>query len=113
MSMSPKRPTLTVAQLLDTPEGVDVNVAIEIEPSDGGLLRGRVIEPDSEEPFSRYRRSDLSIEVRWGDETKVVMGTPSGLVVGAPVWVTGVTRADDSIDATLLALLAEVAEVEG
>src|SRR4051812_8060188 len=109
----PKNPPLTLGQLLDTPAGVDVNVAIDIRRVEDGLLAGPLIEPDEDEPFNRYHRSRHEMRVRWTDATKVVMGGRDGLTVGAPVWVTGILRNDDDIDARLLALLGDVAEVDG
>lgn len=113
MSGMPKTPTLTAAQLLDTPAGADVNVAIEIDTSTDGTLAGCLIEPDPDLPFTRYHRTAASVRVRWSDETRIVMGLRDDVEVGAPVWITGVVGDDDTVDATMIALLCAVAEIAG
>jgi hypothetical protein len=109
----PSTPALTAAELLDTPAGAEVNVAIEIDSADDGILNGCLIEPDGTEPFDRYHRTAVAVVVHWREQTKVVMGPRSAVAGGAPVWVTGVIGDDDAIDSSLLALLGEVASVEG
>jgi hypothetical protein len=113
MSGRPNTPALTAAQVLDSPAGVDVNVAVEIDEATDGLLVGRFIDPDEQDPFGRYHRTNVAIKIHWDDATDVVMGSRTDVVAGAPVWVTGVIRDDDAIDARRLALLGNGADVTG
>jgi hypothetical protein len=111
MSGMPKTPALTAAQVLDSPAGVDVNVAVEIDEAADGLLSGHFIDHDEQDPFARYHRTNVAASIHWNDATKVVMGSRADVVAGAAVWVTGVVRDDDAIDAELVALLGGVAVV--
>jgi hypothetical protein len=111
MSGRPNTPALKAAQVLDSPAGVDVNVAVEIGDANANLLTGRFIDHDEQDPFARYQRTNVAVNIHWDDATKVVMGSRADVVAGALVWVTGVIRDDDAIDAKLVALLGGVAVV--
>ncbi|HET8626153.1 MAG TPA: hypothetical protein VFL91_01970 [Thermomicrobiales bacterium] len=105
---------MTLEELRAAPAGATVNVTVEVTalPADG-LLAGVVGEPGAGDPFRAVRRTAHPLRVRWGADTKVVMGKPDDIRPGALLRVRGTLRPEREVAAEGIAIITNVATIEG
>ncbi|HEX5501134.1 MAG TPA: DUF4346 domain-containing protein [Thermomicrobiales bacterium] len=105
---------MTLAELRAAPAGATVNVTVVVTavPADG-LLAGVVGEPGAGDPFRAVRRTAHPLRVRWGADTKVVMGKPDDIRPGALLRVRGTLHPAGEVAAEGIAIITRVATIEG
>ena len=82
--MPPIAPPLTWAELQAREPGATVDVALAVgELPAADVIGGALLEPDEAEPFGVYRRTAQRMQVRWTTATRIVMGGPEDVRVGA------------------------------
>jgi hypothetical protein len=113
MGGMPKQPPLASDELFDTPAGAEIDVVVAFERVEANTAEARLLDPDSDEPFTRFTSTPDTITIGWDDDTKVVMGASTQLVAGAIVWVHGTLVDSGGLNAALFALMDDVATVAG
>ena len=103
---------LTGEQLGATAIGDPVNVAVAVTDQTERQCTGTLAEPQEENPFQSFRRTTQTLTVRWGDETRIAMGTASDIAPGALVRVRGTLGPDCVVDAAGIAIITAVATIE-
>jgi hypothetical protein len=111
-SMAAITPPMTPAELATATLGMAVNVALTItsQPT-SNLLQGELLQPDDAEPFSAFRRTRQSVQVRWSPTTQFAMGEAADLQVGALVRARGALGEGRLIEAERLVILTSVARI--
>jgi len=99
-------------QLAAASEGDKLDVLLEATQSSDGRLSGMLVEPSEKSPFDSFRRTDRQLDVRWSDETPIVMGEAAEIVSGGILRVGGVLRAQMLIEASVIVVLSKVATIE-
>jgi hypothetical protein len=89
--------------------GERVNVAVELDATTGGVLRGRFLQPAGENAF---RRTDRPVEVRWAPGQGVLMGSSGDIRPGAVLQVAGRVGASGRVEARQLVVLTGYVEVQ-
>jgi len=105
-------PAMNQEQLAAASEGDKVDVVLEATQSSNGRLSGMLAEPNEKSPFDSFRRTDRQLDVRWSDETPIVMGEAAEIVSGGILRVGGVLRAQMLIEASVIVVLSKVATIE-
>lgn len=103
---------LTWEQFGATAVGEPVNVAVSVTEQTKRRFAGTLAEPREENPFQSFRHTAHPLAVRWGDETRIAMGTAGDIAPGAPVRVRGVPGSDRVVDAAGIAIITAVATIE-
>lgn len=110
--MPPIAPPMTWEELQGAAPGAAVNVVLAVADLPApDLLAGTFMEADEAEPFSVYRRTPNQLRIRWTPATRIAMGRPADLEVGALVRVRGELGADKLTDARQIAILTHVARI--
>lgn len=106
-------PPLTWAELQARAPGAVVDVALAVSDLPGAeLLGGEYLEPDAAEPFGVFRRTPERIQVRWTGETRIAMGGPEDVRVGALLRAHGTLgEGRQVVDAERLVILTRVGRV--
>jgi tetrahydromethanopterin S-methyltransferase subunit A len=107
-------PPMTAAELAAATPGMAANVALAIRSLPlPDLLDGELLQPDEAEPFSAYRRTRQSVQIRWSPTTQFAMGGAADLQVGALVRARGMLGDGRLIEAERLVILTHVARIVG
>lgn len=105
--------SLTWEQLGATAIGDPVNVAVSVtEQQSEHVFAGTLAEPREENPFQSFRRTAHVLQVRWGPETRIAMGTASDIAPGALVRMRGVLGSDRVVEAAGIAIITNVTTIE-
>ncbi len=106
-AVGPSQPADTLANSVPAP---DVQMTVEVvgQP-DGEPLDAMIAEPDPSDPYTRYRRTDQRVRVRYTDETRIAMGTSADITIGALLRVRGTFDTDGELHADAFAILTQVA----
>ena len=115
-SAPPRMPPIALpmswADLQAAAPGSSANVVLAVtELPAADLLTGTFMEADEAEPFSVYRRTPHLLRVRWTLATRIAMGGPADLQVGALVRARGELGADNLVEAGQIAILTHVARI--
>jgi tetrahydromethanopterin S-methyltransferase subunit A len=111
-SMAAITPPMAAAELAAATPGMMVNVALTITSlPTSNLLQGELLQPDDAEPFSAFRRTRQSVQVRWSPTTQFAMGEAADLQVGALVRARGTLGDGRLIAAERLVILTHVARI--
>jgi hypothetical protein len=103
---------MSAAELAALTPGMDVNVALAISGLPApDLLDGELLEADEAEPFSAFRRTEQSAQVRWSPTTTFAMGEATDLQVGALVRARGTLGDGRLIVVERLVILTHVARI--
>ncbi len=103
---------LTLKQFEDTALGerVDCYVSVTDLPS-GQVLGGVLLESSEVEPFNAFHRTSYRTEILWSLATRIIMGEPSELTVGALLRVVGKRTESHRITADQIVILTRVARI--
>jgi tetrahydromethanopterin S-methyltransferase subunit A len=110
--MPPIGPAATLAQVQAAAPGsaIDVVVAVaQILAPDRFV--GTLLEPDEADPFGVYHRSEQQISVHWTSATRIVMGGPEDVGIGALLRARGTLGPNFALDAQNFAILTRVARI--
>lgn len=91
---------------------VDVTMIVTAVP-EGYLLEGTLAEPVEGAFLRAYRRTNHPLHVRWGDDTKVVMGTIQEFEQGAMLRAAGLLRQPGEVEAEKIVVLTKAVTLEG
>jgi len=113
---APPMPAIPVAltweELSALTAGDAVNVVISVtgQPSEQQFA-GTLTEPEAEDPFHNFRRTEHLVQVHWGPDTRVAMGKASDVEPGAIVRARGVLGPDRAVQAEAVIILTSVATI--
>lgn len=103
---------MTWAQVQTAGLGSAVNVVLVVtEQSSAEMLVGTFLEPDEAEPFSAYRRTAQQIQIHWTAATRIAMGGPTDIHVGALLRALGPLSAGQIVDAEQMVILTHVGRI--
>lgn len=91
---------------------VNVTLVVTVPPTEH-LLEGVLAEPVEGSFLRTYRRTDHPLRFRWGDDTKVVMGTIKQFEQGAILRASGLLRQPGEVEAEKIVVLTKAVTVEG
>ena len=103
---------LTLKQFEDTAlgEGVDCYATVTDLPREQ-ILGGVLLESSEAEPFDAFHRTSYRTEILWSPATRIIMGQPSELTVGALLRVVGKRTENHGINADQIVILTRVARI--
>jgi tetrahydromethanopterin S-methyltransferase subunit A len=105
-------PPMSPAELATLTPGMAVNVALSISGLPApDLLAGVLLQADEAEPFSAFRRTGQSVQIRWSPTTQFAMGEAADLQVGGLVRARGILGDGRLIEAERLVILTHVARI--
>lgn len=90
--------------------GAKVKLVLEItESTPGGLIRGKLLEKQTEKLYSR---TTTTVTAHSTDATKVVMGKSSDIHPVAVIHLTGTVKDDRTVDAEQIVILTGYVEIK-
>ena len=87
----------------------EAKIVVEVTEASGRKLRGKLLERRDE---THYARTEESVDVSWGAETKLVMGKVVDIHAKAVVHIIGRVAADHSVQASQVVILTNYVQVK-